>query len=97
PPDRAASRLQRRRDDRRLDPPAVRRAGEDLEPHHQRGARGQPRRARRHLEAAGDDRVGVSLMSDATAGELTFPDVAFLVLSSRLIPDLDGGYTIATA
>lgn len=36
-------------------------------------------------------------MSDATAGETTFPDVAFLVLSSRLIPDLDGGYTIATA
>jgi len=35
-------------------------------------------------------------MSDATAGEITFPDVAFLVLSSRLIPDLDGGYTIAT-
>lgn len=26
-----------------------------------------------------------------------FPDAAFLVLSSRLIPDLDGGYTIATA
>ena len=49
----------RRRDDRRLDPPSLRRARQDLEPHHQRGARGQPGRARRHVEAAGHHRVGV--------------------------------------
>ncbi|GAA3930155.1 hypothetical protein GCM10022383_06010 [Microbacterium soli] len=36
-------------------------------------------------------------MSDAASGEGLFPDAAFLVLSSRLIPGLDGGYTIATA
>ena len=36
-------------------------------------------------------------MSDAAPGEGIFPDAAFLVLSSRLIPGLDGGYTIATA
>lgn len=36
-------------------------------------------------------------MSDAAPGEDLFPDAAFLVLSSRLIPGLDGGYTIATA
>lgn len=36
-------------------------------------------------------------MSDAAPGEGFFPDAAFLVLSSRLIPGLDGGYTIATA
>lgn len=36
-------------------------------------------------------------VSDAAPGEGLFPDAAFLVLSSRLIPDLDGGYTIATA
>ncbi|MFD5224690.1 glycosyltransferase [Microbacterium sp. NPDC058342] len=36
-------------------------------------------------------------MSDAATEEGLFPDVAFLVLSSRLVPGLDGGYTIATA
>lgn len=36
-------------------------------------------------------------MSDAAAGDDLFPDAAFLILSSRLIPGLDGGYTIATA
>ena len=50
----------RRRDDRRLDAPALRRARPHLEPHHERGPRGQPRRARRHVEAAGHHRVGVS-------------------------------------
>lgn len=35
-------------------------------------------------------------MSDAAPGEGLFPDAAFLVLSSRLVPGLDGGYTIAT-
>ena len=38
PPDRAAPGLVRGRDDRRLDAPALRRAGPDLHPHHQRGA-----------------------------------------------------------
>ncbi len=37
----------------------VRRAGADLDPHHQRGARGQPGRARRHEQAARHHRVGV--------------------------------------
>ena len=32
----------------------------DLHPHHQRGARGQPGRARRHAQAAGHHRVGVT-------------------------------------
>ncbi|WP_309127721.1 glycosyltransferase [Microbacterium sp.] len=36
-------------------------------------------------------------MGDAAPGEDFFPDAAFLVLSTRLIPGLDGGYTIATA
>jgi len=36
-------------------------------------------------------------VSDAASGEGIFPDAAFLILSSRLIPGLDGGYTIATA
>ncbi len=30
------------------------------------------------------------------APHATFPDAAYLVLSSRLIPDLDGGFTLAT-
>ncbi|OUD87179.1 GMP synthase glutamine-hydrolyzing [Clavibacter michiganensis subsp. michiganensis] len=61
PPHRAAPRLQRGRDDRRLDPPPVRRARAHLEPHHERGRRREPRRARRHVEAAGHHRVGVIL------------------------------------
>ncbi len=59
-PDRAAPGLVGRRDDRRLDAPAVRRARPHLEPHHERGARGQPRRARCDDQAAGHDRVGVT-------------------------------------
>ena len=39
-----------------------RRARTHLEPHHQRGRRRQPRRARRDLEAPGHDRVGVTGM-----------------------------------
>ena len=38
PPDRAAPGVQRGRDDGRLDPGALRRPGQDLDPHHQRGA-----------------------------------------------------------
>ncbi len=39
--------------------------------------------------------MGVSTPeTDAAPG--IFPDAAYLVLSSRLVPDLDGGYTIAT-
>lgn len=59
PPDRAAPGLLRGRDDRGLDPDAVRRAGADLHPHHQRGRRCEPRRPRRHQQAAGHHRVGV--------------------------------------
>ena len=39
---------------------ALRRPRTHLHPDHQRGGRGQPRRPGRHLEAAGDDRVGVT-------------------------------------
>ena len=38
--------------------------GDDLEPHHQRGARRQPRRLRHQLQAARDDRVGVALRAE---------------------------------
>ena len=48
----------RGRDDRRLVAHAVRRAGPHLDPHHQRGARGQPGRARRDEQAARHHRVG---------------------------------------
>ncbi len=58
-PDRAPPGLQRGRHDRRLEPPAVRRARAHLDPHHQRGRRGQPRRPRHHQQAARHDRVGV--------------------------------------
>ncbi|BCB81470.1 hypothetical protein Pflav_078800 [Phytohabitans flavus] len=53
PPGRPAPGLQRRRDDGRLVPPAVRRDRPDLHPHHQRGARGQPRGAGRDQQAPG--------------------------------------------
>ena len=59
-PGRAAPGVVRGRDDRRLDPGALRRARQDLDPHHQRGARGQPGRARRDEQAAGHHRVGVT-------------------------------------
>ena len=45
--------------DRALGAPAARTAGAGVEPHHQRGARHQPRGVRHLGEAAGDDRVGV--------------------------------------
>ena len=60
PPDRAAPGLERGRDDRGLDAAALRRARPHLEPHHERGPRGEPRGARRHVEAPGDHRVGVT-------------------------------------
>ena len=59
PPGRAAPGVVRGRDDRRLGAGALRRAGEDLDPHHQRGARGQPGRARRDQQAPRHHRVGV--------------------------------------
>ena len=43
--------------------------GAHLEPHHQRGARHQPRRPRHHEQAAGDHRVGVR------EGEHKWPDI----------------------
>ena len=60
-PDRAAAGVVRGRDDRRLDPGSLRRAGEDLDPDHQRGARGQPGHARHHVQAARHHRVGVTV------------------------------------
>ena len=69
PPRRAAAGEQRGRHDGGLEPAAVRGAGEDQHPHHQRGARGQPRRARHHQQAAGDHRVGVTARgSDGRVG-----------------------------
>ena len=59
-PDRDQGRHLRGRDDRRLGAAPVRRARDDLEPDHQRGARRQPGRARPLVEAAGHDRVGVT-------------------------------------
>ena len=38
----------------------LRAAEEGVEPHHQRGARHQPRHLRREQQAAGDDRVGIA-------------------------------------
>ncbi len=59
-PDRAAPRHERGRHDGRLGQAPVRPAREDLHPHHQRGARGEPRRGRHHEQAAGHHRVGVT-------------------------------------
>ena len=57
-----------RRDDRRLGASALRPAGDDLEPNHQRDPRRQPCRPRPELEAAGHDRVGVvSTRTERTA------------------------------
>ena len=60
PPDHRARRDERRRDDGRLGAAALRPAGADVEPHHQRGRRRQPGGLRHHVEAARHDRVGVS-------------------------------------
>ncbi len=60
PPRRAAPGHLRGRDDRRLGAPALRGAGEDLDPDHQRGGRGQPGHRRHHVEAPGHHRVGVT-------------------------------------
>ena len=49
----------RRRDDRRLGAPPVRPDRDHLEPDRQRDPRREPRRPRRHVEAARHDRVGV--------------------------------------
>ena len=65
PPHRPAPGVLRGRDDGGLDAGAVRRAGQDLHPHHQRGDRGQPRGARRHQQAAGHHRVGVTHLGPA--------------------------------
>ena len=48
-----AGRHQRGRNDRRLGPPALRRHGGDVEPHHQRGRGRQPGRVRHHVQAPG--------------------------------------------
>ena len=58
-PDRHPGRHARRRHDRRLGPPALRRARAAVQPDHQRGARRQPGRLRHHLQAARHHRVGV--------------------------------------
>ena len=58
---------QRRRDDGRLGAAALRPAGDDRLAHDQRAARGQPGRARHHLQAAGHDRVGVAARRSSTA------------------------------
>ncbi len=56
---RAARGADDRLHDRPLGAPAARAARARLQPHHQRGARHQPRGVRRLVEAAGDDRVGM--------------------------------------
>src|SRR5262249_49581328 len=57
---RAARRHEPRRHDGGLVPVPARSAGPDLEPDHQRSAGREPGGLRRELQAAGDDRVGVS-------------------------------------
>ena len=60
-PDRAARGDLRRRDDRRLGPPARTTCSSGISSRdHQRGARGQPGRLRHHVQAARHHRVGVS-------------------------------------
>ena len=56
-----ARRREHRRDDGRLDAPALRPAAAHLQPHHQRGARGQPGGARHQFQAAGHHRMGIRL------------------------------------
>ena len=58
--DRDPGREERRRHDGRLGAAALRAAREGLLAHHQRGARGQPRRLRHLEQAAEHDRVGVT-------------------------------------
>ena len=58
-PDHHPRRDERRRDDRRLGPHPVRRAGDHVAAHHQRGPRHQPRRLRHHLQAPRHHRVGI--------------------------------------
>jgi hypothetical protein len=50
-----------RRDDRRLDPAALRPPAEDLREDHERGAGRLPGGPRRELQAPRDDRVGVNM------------------------------------
>ena len=61
--DRAARGRDHRLHDRALGAPAVRVPGPRLPPHHQRSARHLARRLRHLRQAAGDDRVGVTLLS----------------------------------
>ncbi len=60
PPGHHPGGHQRGRHDGRLGPPALRRHGDDVEPHHQRGGRRQPGGLRHHVEAPGHHRVGVT-------------------------------------
>ena len=59
-PDRDPRGDERRRDDRRLGAPAARPGRDDLVADRQRDPDRQPRRPRRHVEAACHDRVGVA-------------------------------------
>ncbi len=88
-----------RRHDRRLGAAAPRSAGADVEPHHQRGARRQPRGLRHHVEAAGDDRVGVAaralvLLALATAPAAATPLVVAVAPGVTL--DWSRGALVAT-
>src|SRR5262249_49876356 len=58
---RASRRGDERLHDRRLGRASARAARQGIEPHHQRGARHQPRDLRHLVEAAGDDRMGVAM------------------------------------
>ena len=66
--------------DRRLVPDAPRGARRDREPRRVERARHQPRRLRHHVEAAGDDRVGVgkrglNVISGTPSGRLRSPEM----------------------
>ena len=65
---RAARGERRGRDDGGLGAPSIRRAGADEQPDRERSAGREPRRLRHHIEATGDDRVGVTCRRAAHAG-----------------------------
>ena len=52
--------------DRRLGPHSLRRAGQDLQPHRQRGPGRQPRGVRHHQQTPGHHRVGMTLETAKT-------------------------------
>ena len=80
---RRAVREHRRLHDGRLEPPAVRAAGAHLDADHQRGEGRQPRGLRHQLQAAGDDRMGVTSRKGAKSQRRQRPESRALRLCVR--------------